>query len=337
MIRISEKALSRKFNLLRFIAILCVVMAHSENYVQFGFADGSTAYFIEQKVLASMEWVVSMFFMISAYLLFRGFQWNQLFGKWKRRVHTLLIPYLIWNTIFFCLFALLPRIPFFASFINSPPAPLTVSDVLNAIFLHQYTGFLWFLKTLILLTLFSPVYYLLFSKKYLAEFTLGALLICLFLQPFEFPAVLNLHFRFLFFYGLGAYIALRFPDFARVALPRAIRITLLAAIPLFVVLHCFYYSELYSIAVILSLWFGVHTESERASSVYDTSFFVYLTHFLALSPIKKVLYALLPHTETGMLISYFTAPLIAVGLLVPLALFVRRYLPKIYSVLFGGR
>ena len=334
---VSEQALYRKINLLRFVAIVCVLVAHSENYEQFGFLSGTLAFQVEHDVLASCEWVVSSFFMLSAMLFFRRFQWSQLLGKWKRRVQTLLVPYLLWNTIYFCMFALLPRIPFFANLINTPPAPLTFSGILSAVFLHEYAGFLWFIKVLILLTLLAPVFYLLFSKKYIAEIALAVLLRFTFLPPFVFPAELSMHWRFFFFYAVGAYVSLRVPDAARVTAPKPLRIALLCAIPLYAYAHTIFVSEWYSVAVIASLWFGIDAERVRDRATYETSFFVYLTHFLVFSVIKKIQYALVPHTEAWMLISYFSVAWIALLILIPLALLVRKRLPKVYSVLFGGR
>lgn len=334
---VSEQALYRKINLLRFVAIVCVLIAHSENYEQFGFLSGTLAFQVEHDVLASCEWVVSSFFMLSAMLFFRRFQWNQLLGKWKRRVQTLLVPYLLWNTIYFCMFALLPRIPFFANLINTPPAPLTFSGILSAVFLHEYAGFLWFIKVLILLTLLAPLFYLLFSKKYLAEIALAVLLRFTFLPPFVFPAELSMHWRFFFFYAVGAYVSLRVPDAARVTAPKPLRIALLCAIPFYAYAHTIFVSEWYSIAVIASLWFGIDAERVRDRATYETSFFVYLTHFLVFSVIKKTQYALVPHTEAWMLISYFSVAWIALLILIPLALLIRKRLPRAYSVLFGGR
>ena len=58
---VSEQALYRKINLLRFLAIVCVLIAHSENYEQFGFLSGTVPFQVEHDVLASCEWVVSSF------------------------------------------------------------------------------------------------------------------------------------------------------------------------------------------------------------------------------------------------------------------------------------
>ncbi|MCE5188886.1 MAG: acyltransferase [Eubacteriales bacterium] len=336
MMQGSDEALYRKINVLRFLLICCVLQAHSENYPQFGLLSG-TGCSIEQHVLASMEWVVSMYYMLSSFLFFRGFQWNQLLGKWKRRIFTLVIPYIIWNTVYFGFFALLPRIPFFAQFINSEPAPLTVSNVLFGVLLNRYAGFLWFVKTLIIFILCAPLFYVLFSKKYIAEFSLIALFLFLFRNPFQFPAVLNLHWRFIFFFSVGAYFGLRAPHVAYYTPPRAVRYVLLCAIPLYAYHHTLYTTEMYSVLVILSLWLGIDGSAIRERSWYNTSFFVYLTHFLALSILKKIQYALVPHTELWMLISYFSVTIIALCLLVPLAQLLRRYTPKTYAILFGGR
>ena len=235
------------------------------------------------------------------------------------------------------MFALLPRIPFFASFINTTPAPLTFSGVLNAVFLHEYAGFLWFIKVLILLTLLAPLFYILFSKKYVAEISLAVLLHFVLHPPFVLPPVLSMHWRFFFFYAVGAYVSLRVPDAARITAPKPLRIALLCAIPLYAYVHTIYVSEWFSIFVIASLWFGIDAERVRDRAIYETSFFVYLTHFLLFSVIKKIQYALVPHTEAWMLITYFSVAWIALLILIPLALFVRKRLPKVYSVLFGGR
>lgn len=334
---VSEQALYRKINFLRFVAILCVLLAHSENYLSFGFLEGTIAFEVEHDVLASMEWVVSCFFMLSSMLFFRHFQWNQLLGKWKRRVHTLLIPYLLWNTVYFCLFALLPRIPFLAPYINTAPAPLTVASVLNAIFLHEYAGFLWFIKVLILLTLLAPLFYVLFSKKYIAEISLALFLRFVFHPPIHLPDILSINWRFFFFYAVGAYVSLRAPDAARLTAPRPLRYVLLCAIPIYAYIHTFFINEIYSISVIACLWFGINADTVPETSLYETSFFLYLTHFLLFSIIKKIQFALVPHTQAWMLISYFTVAPITVLLLIPLAQYLRRSIPKTYAFLFGGR
>lgn len=42
---------------------------------------------------------MSFFFLLTGYLFFRNFRMDKLAGKWKSRVFSLLIPYIIWNVI----------------------------------------------------------------------------------------------------------------------------------------------------------------------------------------------------------------------------------------------
>ena len=337
MYRDTEDALFNKINAFRFLAIVGVLFIHAENYAQFGFLAGTQGYALEQKAIGAFEWAVPLFFLLSSFLFFRGFHMSQLLPKWKRRIQTLLIPYLIWNTIYFALFALLPRLPFLAPYLNSTPAPLTVSELLSSIFLNRYAGFLWFIKTLIVFTLAAPLFYTVFSRRYLGEIVLAAFLLLSIFTPASFLPELGLRWRFILFYAIGAYVGLRFPDAARISLPRTVRIPILFAIPLIIALNALFDCELYSLILIAALWLGLDAGSFAPKRVYETSFFIYMLHILFFSVIKKIQYALLPHTELWMLLAYASVPLIALAILTPLALLFRKLLPRVYSVLFGGR
>jgi len=326
-----------KVNLLRFLSIVGVLYIHAENYDQFGFLSGTSGYIVEQKLIGSCEWAVPLFFLLSAFLFYRDFSWGSLPGKWKRRVKTLLLPYLLWNSIYFVLFAILPRLPFLSGVINSAPAPITANELFQSIILHKYSGFLWFIKTLIIMTLCAPVFYTLLSKKWIGEGVIVLLFAMLFVRPFSFPAVTNLSWRFLFFYSLGAYFALRRPQLLFRSFPRRIRIALIACIPLVMLINAFFDSELYSIFMIFCLWFAVDIDSVPKSSLFETSFFIYLLHILAFSVLKKIQYALLPHTQAFMLIAYVSVPLLALLVLIPLAYLLRRRMPRTYRFLTGGR
>lgn len=326
-----------KISALRLIAIIGVLYIHAENYAQFGFLSGTNGYDLEQKAIGAFEWAVPLFFLLSAFLFFRGFQWNQLIGKWKRRIHTLLIPYLVWNTIYFILFALLPRLPFLAPYINSAPAQLTLSEIFNSVFLHQYAGVLWFLQALIELTLLAPLFYFVFSRRYIGEAALLVILALSLFRPFALPPVLYLGWRFVFFYALGSYLGLRFPDAVKYTPPRAIRAVLLCALPVIVTLNVLFDYELYSLVFIVCLWLGLSADAFQPRRIYETSFFLYVTHILLFSIIKKIQFAIVPHTEPFMLFAYASVPLFAAAILVPLALLVRRIMPKTYAFLFGGR
>lgn len=327
----------QKVNLLRFLSIVGVLYIHAENWGQFGFLGGTSAYVVEKELIGSCEWAVPLFFFISAFLFFKNFTWDLLIPKWRRRVKTLLLPYLLWNAIYFILFAILPKLPFLSGVINSAPAPITVNEMFQSVFLHKYSGFLWFVKTLMLLTLCAPVFYVALSKRWISESILLFLFAMLFVKPFVFPAVTNLNWRFIFFYATGAYVSLRCPQVLLKRPPRNIRIALGVSIPLLIILNAFYDTELYSILMIVCLWYSIDMNAVAETKVFDVSFFIYALHILVFSIIKKIHYALLPHTEISMVISYLTVPVFALLVLIPLANLLRKHTPGVYKLLTGGR
>ena len=51
------------------------------------------------------------FFVISGYQFYRDFDWGKLKGKWQRRVKSLLVPYIVWNFLYYLSYVTASRIP----------------------------------------------------------------------------------------------------------------------------------------------------------------------------------------------------------------------------------
>ena len=103
---------SRQFTLIkamRFPLIVLVVFAHSLGFVNVEITNelsGWNAYhFFSEMVSHNFARIaVCWFYAFSGYLLFRNlkdgeFSFSWVLGKWKKRVNSLLIPYLIWNLL----------------------------------------------------------------------------------------------------------------------------------------------------------------------------------------------------------------------------------------------
>lgn len=203
---------SKTINNLRLPLILGVVLIHS-NYLH-----GALSHFLCSDFTRCC---VPLFFFISGLLFFQGitdFSKKVYLKKLKSRTTTLLIPYLIWNFIFFILFS--------AKTVFSGEA--TLSYLVNnlqlafigripdnpANVLEPYTlpfDFpLWFIRDLYVYVLLSPVFYYLIKK-------LGPpLLIILtvaFLTGF-WPQILFFSISGVLFFSMGAFIATRGYDIA---------------------------------------------------------------------------------------------------------------------------
>lgn len=75
------------------------------------------------------------------------------FEKWKRRIFSILIPYLFWNFFYYIIYLFSGR------------APLNMESILSAIFFHRYNPVFWYLRQLIVLTVLTPFIYWLIRSK----------------------------------------------------------------------------------------------------------------------------------------------------------------------------
>ena len=153
---INQDYFSKKVTFLNVMLTFFIVLLHSETPIRFGLILDSS-YPLIYATYTVVQIGVPMFFFISAILFYRGCSFSNLEDKYERRVHSLLIPYLLWNTIFVFVYVALTHIPFLQARMNMPPDTLgSVKNVLAAI-IHSRCTPLWFVKDLMLLTLLAPV------------------------------------------------------------------------------------------------------------------------------------------------------------------------------------
>ena len=138
-----------KISYLHFIMSVLVILIHSINnetrFEKFFSIDSGIGQF-----------AVPLFFIISGFLFFRNLRSvNDAAVKLRRRVYTLLIPYLLWNLIYYAIHLLL-----------KPGSGLSVSEIIDAAFTYKYNPSFWFMYQLILLSIISPVLYYLFNMSW---------------------------------------------------------------------------------------------------------------------------------------------------------------------------
>lgn len=156
---------------------------------------------------------VPLFYFISGCLYFRDyedFSGGMYLQKQKRRVQTLIIPYLIWNTLFWLLFSLFQFV--IPSFVNGGIPNIvnaTLRDVLW-VFWGDSTGGpidypLWFIRDLIIVTFLSPLLYLLLFRNNIGYLVL-LLLAFLWSSSMPVPFLGNNICISLFFFSLGGFL-----------------------------------------------------------------------------------------------------------------------------------
>lgn len=281
------------------------------------------------------EVCVPLFFALSGYLFFfrvperPGFRWFT--DKWKKRVLSLLVPYLIANLVAFAFYWLAGRY-----------APGMVSgffgDRLKDPFFVLWTGpvnlSLWFIRDLLIAVLCAPVIYLL--VRFGGWWTVLAFGLLWF---FGAQTPWNN-----FFFTLGAFLAVHRKDVAEHC-GKSGPFWLLAAAGAFTLAlkeggHA---TSLYVLAGLpVCVWGASRLVQACRLSIAPTwrawCFFLYLYHYLPLIGIKKWLFqALAPQSDAACIAVYLGAALTVLLLLSGLYVLLRKLLPRVTRVLVGGK
>lgn len=176
---------SRKVIIVSFILSVFVMYIHAKNlaYYDFGDVRGTPIDVLNQIMSETLGRVaVPFFFLQSGYWLFRYDIFEKksdtLNRKLKKKVISLGIPYLLWNTFGFLVFIILTHLPGMPFYINEGEiVRVTWKNIIEGIFLPKYYFPFWFMQDLIVLTAISPVLVVLLRKRYMSYVTIAVLLV----------------------------------------------------------------------------------------------------------------------------------------------------------------
>lgn len=166
------------------------------------------------------------FFFFSGFLFFRfmeekEFSWTWLLGKWKSRIRTLLIPYLVWNL--FYVGAVVLKNALFARFgwaSSSDEIAIVADGPLHWLVTGPADFPLWYLRDLIIMTVAAPFFY---AASRWAKWPFLLLLTGLYVSTFS-PSIPSM--QAIYFFGLGVWMGTHKIDFLplcrKVRIPAAI-------------------------------------------------------------------------------------------------------------------
>ncbi len=157
-----EEYFRRKISWFSFFFSLLVIWVHSYNgELYLGKAGGADAVYRLEALLGAGAGQIAVpgFFMVSGYLFYRDFTWQKLGGKWQRRIHSVLVPYIVWNFLYYMGYVVASRLPWIRDVVGKGVVPFTLSDMVDAVAHYTYNYVFWYLHQLILLILMAPFLY----------------------------------------------------------------------------------------------------------------------------------------------------------------------------------
>ena len=360
----TEQQFRNKVIWFSFVFSLLVVWVHSENAELFlGITEEMAAvYQVERWLIVYVAQIaVPGFFMISGYLFYRDFTWENLRRKWNRRIKSILVPFILWNGIYYLGYVIGSRLPGVAQVLGKGIVPFTVEAAVDAVINYRYNYVFWYLHQLTMLTILAPLLW-----QFLRTRWGSAILI---LVPL-WLAVQNLHLPFLnldalIYYGSGAALAVetaRWKEKGQIngnpgkswhisqLLPERLwngRRAFWGMICL-VLAAIFYYAGLATAVMagfilcrlfaVVGLWLLV--PGDKLPPVKDFmchNFFLYATHFAFVRFINKGLAVMFPATAWEPLILFVLMPGLVLAVSTLLGRILRRYLPGLWRLLNGYR
>ena len=281
---------------------------------------------------------VPLFFFVSAVLFYKTCSsYQDVLAKQKRRIFTLLVPYLLWNTIFVAIYFTITHIPALHSVMNMGEAFKSFKDVIIGIVDSRFTP-LWFVKELLFYTLLAPVLFYLLKHRFMF---IPFLIVSMVRGAFCEVDTYDNFWMWLPVYLCGAYIG-----YYQIEIKKRTVLTV-SSIMLFAVLFVtaiFFKQSLYvfRIATPVILWFLTDwlmkpfiTEKFVVVKWMKYSFFIFCTHYFVLNVLEKIAVKLLPPERIVLNLTFIIAPTVTILLLVWVAGRIDKY--KFYKVLTGNR
>ena len=341
----------KKKEFISFLLSILVFFIHS--YFAQEITDNSFISVVNHKVsyffsCSITRFAVPMFFMMSGITFFKDYNNKKYLAKIKARLFTLVIPYLLWNTIWM-LWEIFTSYSFIAKFsTDSTPYPLTLTSILKGIFFYGCNIPFWFVFDLIIFSFAAPLVFLIIKNKYIGVGSVICLsIVSLFglhlpMDVFYYPMAIV-------FYLIGAIIGYHFFGFASQKSSKPLQIASVLFLAAYILakniapqeIHIDNYltqTIVYTLAA-FSLWniADIFIERIKPRAIYRRSFAIYAMHLNVAIVILKILAFCTPKNEwleIPKFIIMVVSTLIIVNLI---CAFLEKFVPKVYATLMGNR
>lgn len=292
---------------------------------------------------------VPLFYFISGLLFFKNVQSiRDCSVNIKKRIRSLLVPYIIWNFIFVGWYVILAIIPGVSQYVNSDTLSLFTWqhpwDSFCVLFIAPVGFQLWFLRDLLVYTACSPLLY--WALKRAPWFTFGIILVS-FGWIGRFGGT---------YFCLGAIVALHYN---LMIVKKYLFAKIIVACSILYVCNAFifgfcpsvasllknpYCTQVISIIGIVSVW-GMYDMlvsekykmSKSIKTLSEYTFFVYLFHEPAFNIIKKLGLKIFGCNECSLILLYTINPFIMMTVAIAGGVLLHKLMPRVYGVLVGGR
>lgn len=290
--------INNKIKYLYLILTIGIVILHTRHFGMFNIKPlNDVDRFILSTYMKTAEQIgyISMvfFFFMSGFWFYKGLNsYKDIIKKWKRRIHTLLIPYLIWTVIIGTYQVCTSQIT------------INFNNIFYHIFETPVTGPLWYILGLLILQLFAPIILSLMKNRKLLTMLFSIIIIYISLRSLNIiPNLLefkdwwwyNNLIYYIPVYLIGSYIGMYHQDIIikneyNQKIYTYIGISLLIIVFIFwtyLITDIHYLNLIYAIISMIGLWFILKPKlfSKKLPDFLNCSFFLFALHKPILKPL----------------------------------------------------
>lgn len=292
---------------------------------------------------------VPLFFVLSGAAMFRDYDNKKYFSKLKTRVWSLMIPYLIWNTLGM-FFEIITSYSFVSQYFTAREKfVMTVPNILKGIFFYQCNGPFWFICTLIIFVILTPLFDLLAKNKLTSFLSLAAFIV---LSNFEIPFLSPLIYGTdtLVYYMAGCILGRHFlKQFSE----RSTKKLSICSVCVFVLCTAIWFvrgmgffdlplpvTTIFLTVYALSFWYAADMfdfKNRKLKPFMGDSFFVYAMHINLSAVIAKLLYMIMPKGVIWSIPNFVLTTVLTLLIILLFAFVLRKYLNPVYLILSGKK
>ncbi len=355
MIEIS-KMNSKKIKVITFLCAILVVFLHSYNLKRYSINSLSIGFtkmvyiieaFISQGVARA---AVPLFFIISAFLFFHNIDPNKVSFKWfiqkyKKRFKSLVIPYLIWNTISYLIY-LIPALITPTRFLPKENiVRFILIDFIQGVLLFKYNAIFWFVFNLIVLITISPIIFLVLRDKLRGQIITIFVFMLWLLRTKNGNAILGSEIRLdaVSFFIMGSYVALHGETIFKKVLDKKYAIVLICFWILLLTINIMSPTKfIYKLGIfvgVTAIWYGIDLFLEKltVTKYMNYTFIIYAMHAIILKVTSNLILKLLGKQSIFALLNYIIAPIITLIIIYMLTVRIKKHFPTTYGVINGSR
>lgn len=359
-----NESISKAITFLRFPLIFMVVVLHAQ-FTTLDVNALSVYSFISTLMSNILTRVaVPMFFVISGYLFFykvAEFSLSVYGDKLKKRVNSLLIPYVLWIAVFILAYSVIIKVNLVSMSGGKTVYDYEMMDYLLAFFneninengvIAVFTGegapiafHMWFIRDLMIVCIISPIIYVL-CKDMVVGGGISVVLLVLWVMNMSLDASGHYYLSAITFFSVGAYLQLQ--NMRLQNLSNAwwlILVYLIGAVvecilfrgsqPICMIVHNV--NILIGIVAFFVAALKIANKISVPMIMTESTFFVYGIHAMVILLLSKLAQRFVPQSDLLMTITYVFVPIICTVMCVCMYVLARLIMPQVTKVLTGGR